>query len=297
LDVKSKPEKDSILQRIREFHELTHPHIARIISSYARGQTVAFLTVRCETNLADFLDLFAGPSEADLLLAWMSDLSSALSYLHTLGIPHRALRPTKILVNPDTRQIALAPFGIAPPARGAQDVFVPFSTDPAYIYAAPEVLAAAPRPVKDAFPADVWGLGCVFLEMATAARGTTLDKLAHHLSALSDDASYAVNRNRALAWASLMREQTAPSRGTGSTSTRRGKTQAQVGHVLLAVLGMLASGAGERPDMRRVVAFLESGRDVVGRKVREDIRGRLEGVGRDEGVWGDLESLNGYYSR
>jgi serine/threonine protein kinase len=324
LDVKAKPDKDAILLRIREYHTLSHPNIAKIVASYARGQTVAFLTVRTETNLAGYLETFASPSEASQLFSWILDISSALAYIHAAGLTHRSIRPHKILVDPMNGRITLSPFGIATPARSAGSaLFSPFSSDPTYIYAAPESVGPRNRDALSsnsnssssiaahAAPSDVWSLGCVMLEMATAARGTQVEKLHSYCAAESHDPSYHANQRRALSWAELIRQQV-PSGGSGGSgrggtrSARRERSAAGVASVLVAVQNMLAEKPEERPTMRQVVAFLEPGKTDRGRRV-----GGLRSLGVDvgaelargggliggSGVWGELESLNGYYTR
>jgi serine/threonine protein kinase len=314
LDVKAKPDKDAILSRIKEYQKLSHPNIAKIIASYARGQTVAFLTLRTEANLSDYLATFAGRSESMQVLTWISDLASAVQYIHSQGISHRSIRPHKILVDLDARRITLAPFGIATPARSASStLFTPYSSDPAYIYAAPEALihrreiASSSSPIA-ASPADVWSLGCVMLEMATAARGTPVDKLHAYCAAESHDPSYHANWGRAHAWTELMskqQQQTPPSgRSSSSRSDRRERVAAAIATALVAVQSMLAEKADERPSMRQVVTYLEEGRVERGRKDHRglgfDVGAELArggGGGGGVGVWGDLESLNGYYMR
>jgi serine/threonine protein kinase len=315
LDVKAKPDKDAILARIREYHRLSHPNIAKIVASYARGQTVAFLTVKAEANLADYLDSsLGGLSEADQLLSWIVDLASALAFIHAANLTHRSIRPQKILVDSISRRISFAPFGIATPARSAgAALFAPYSADPAYIYAAPESVSGR-RDAAVGAPADVWSLGCVMLEMATAARGTEVEKLQAHRAAESHDPSYHANQRRVLGWAELMRQQ--PGNGGSGGSSRRTSSSRQsrkertakgVAQVLNAVVSMLDERAEKRPSTGQVLAYLEAGREERGRKERDrgrnlgvDVgaelaRGGMLGAG-GQGVWGELQSLNGYYA-
>lgn len=320
LDVKAKPDQVAIVSRIREYHTLSHPNIAKIVASYARGQTVAFLTVRTETNLTDYLATFYGRSEASQLLSWILDLASAIAYIHAAGLTHRSIRPHKILVDANTHRITLSPFGIATPARSAGSaLFAPFSSDPAYVYAAPE--SVIPRrdvsgisnsssnshshsSSSSAAPADVWSLGCVMLEMATAARGTPVERLHAHCAAETHDPSYHANRQRALAWAELMRQQVPASGGSRGGSARRQRNAAGVTTALVAVQSMLAENPDDRPSMRQVVACLEQSKTERGRRVGGlrslgvDVGAELARGGRSGGsdVWGELESLNGYYT-
>jgi serine/threonine protein kinase len=326
LDVKAKPEKEAILSQIRDYNTRLsqHANIARIVASYARGQTVAFLTLKAETNLGDYLELFSGASEASTLLGWTLDLASAVKYIHDRHVQHRSIRPQKILVDPHTRRVRLSVFGIAPPARSAGALlFPPYSTDPAYIYAAPETVKSRDQSTA----ADVFSLGCVFLEMATAAKGLTVEELREYRSATSHDASYHQNLGRVDSWLEVLRasrtRRERANRAAGGPGVDVMMPAGGVQNVLTVVHGMVSADPHARPSMKRVLSHLEQGRGgganagvtvnpgqsaAAARSIRArrrsfDVSMELARapvptfVKEQGGIWGELESLDGYYSR
>ena len=289
LDVSSKPDKESILAQIKSYHRLDHANIAKIMTSYARGQTVAFITPYAESNLDDYLDVFSGASEADQLLTWVVELSSALKYLHSQSVVHRAIRPQKILIDPHSHRISFTVFGIAQPARFGGALLAPYSTDPAYLYAAPETISRR----ETTAAADIFSLGCVFLEMATAAKGEPVSHLAAYRAAQSHDASFHANLERVMAWTELLKTGKVGGSGSGA---RRERVGAGVTRVLTAVRGMLAAEASGRPSMKKVLSYLEQSSTGRVRRRSVDVGMELARVAiAQPGVWGDLESLNGYY--
>jgi serine/threonine protein kinase len=295
LDIKHGQEKEAILAQIRDYHHISHANIAKIVGSYARGQTVAILSERIEVNLVDYIETFTGSSEAEQLLSWMMDLSSALKYLHDNSFVHRSIRPNKILVDPVKRKISFSVFGITQPARASGTaLFAPYSNEPAYIYAAPETISRR----EASYPADVFSLGCVLLEMATAAKGIDLETLESYRSSASHDASYHMNLERVDSWTQQLKTSKA------GTRTRRDRHGAAIEHVLNAVRSMVAADPDKRPSAKRVQSYLEKGaatqaarrprrRSDVGAEIGRAIVEREKD--RDSDVWGELESLNGYY--
>jgi serine/threonine protein kinase len=344
LDLRDYADKQAILSQIQEYHRLSHPHIAEIVGSYARGQTIAFLTPRADSSLDEYLETFTGTSEAEQLLAWMRALASALCYLHELrpAVTHRSLRPQKILVyhspspsgshggnsgggsggggssgnggngggsssggpgagtGPST--VRLAVFGIARPARStAAQLFQPYSTDAAYVYAAPETVArrgGGQEGAGAAAAADVFALGAVFLEMACAARGVRVARLAAARQAASHDPSFHANLDRVDEWFALLAPPPQANPPPPSVS-RRERRAAAIGRVLPVIRSMLAAEPEARPDMKFVLSCFDQGSPRArplrrsGLNVgRELLRDRMA---MGSNVWGELEALNGYY--
>jgi serine/threonine protein kinase len=326
LDIKFPSEKEAILGQIRDYNARLsqHANIARIVASYARGQTVSFLTLRAETNLSTFLEVFTGASEADTLLGWILDLASAVKYIHDRHMQHRSIRPQKILVDSHTRRLRLSVFGIASPARPTGALLFPsYSEDPAYIYAAPETVGR-----REQTPAaDVFSLGCVFLEMATTARGREVEDLKEYRSATSHDNSYHQNLGRIDAWIEILRASRVRrerlNRGGGpSGATDIMMTAGGVPNVLNVVQGMVSADPAARLSMKRVLSHLEgksgSGSNLPSSSGKPDeatprsIRARRRSLDlsmelarapalgastmRQDGIWGELQSLDGYYN-
>ncbi|KAJ8450032.1 hypothetical protein Cgig2_029394 [Carnegiea gigantea] len=109
-------------------------------------------------NLHQFIQLQKyGPTDVK---KWLREMLSAVAYLHDRNIIHRDLKPENILVNPDSKELKLADFGLA---RGwFKDIqLTPQVTT--LRYRAPEVLLGCE---KYTCAIDMWSIGCIFAELA-----------------------------------------------------------------------------------------------------------------------------------
>jgi len=91
--------------------------------------------------------------------SYIWQLCRALSYIHSLGICHRDIKPQNLLINSQTLQLRLCDFGSA-------KILVPREQNVAYIcsryYRAPELIFGA---VFYTTAIDIWSTGCVFAEL------------------------------------------------------------------------------------------------------------------------------------
>ncbi|KAF2196317.1 kinase-like protein, partial [Delitschia confertaspora ATCC 74209] len=86
-------------------------------------------------------------------------LSAAMSFIHQNNVKHMDIKPKNILVQ--RREIFIADFGVARAYRSAHESETDGPTAFTRMYAAPEVALQDKR----GFSADIFPLGCVFLEM------------------------------------------------------------------------------------------------------------------------------------
>jgi len=70
------------------------------------------------------------------------------------------------------------------------------------IYAAPEVIRVEPQNTA----ADMWSLGCVFLEMVTVLKGRTTQELRAHFVEHSDIPAFHANTESTQGWAEELRQ-------------------------------------------------------------------------------------------
>ena len=106
------------------------------------------------------------------LLAWMRQLASALSYIHSRGIIHRDVKPSNVflqlppgedLTNCDKADVRLGDFGVAKVApKQGKPLTMTLVGTPAYL--APEQLFTGDYGA----PVDIWGFGIVCHEIASA---------------------------------------------------------------------------------------------------------------------------------
>lgn len=124
-------------------------------------------------------------------------LSSAINYLHDNNLKHMDIKPTNILVTGTT--VYIADFGIAraydSPEESYTDTPVSFTRK----YAAPEVISQSVR----GFPADIFSLGCVFMEIVATSLITPEMNERERLSQIRkrvSESSYHANIEAVIQW-------------------------------------------------------------------------------------------------
>lgn len=134
-------EEAEVLEEIRCLRRLAHPHVFSIFASYFVDRTVCILFDGChERTLGSFLADQPLPFKRlpkahrrRILVTWPLCLARGLAWLHAHGHPHRALRPSNVLVDKDFR-IFLGQF------EALDTLLPPLKVDDveAYTYGAPE---------------------------------------------------------------------------------------------------------------------------------------------------------------
>jgi len=95
-------------------------------------------------------------------------VTEALAYVHDKDIRHRDLKPKNILLSPG--RVYLADFGIARDVRESEDSITSGRCGTPF-WIAPEVHDELDHHMS---PADIWALGCIFLNISTLLYGETL---------------------------------------------------------------------------------------------------------------------------
>ena len=136
-------EEEEVLHEIRSLKTLAHEHVFSIYASYFVDADKAICILFSgyhEWTLGSFLTDFPlpfkrlpKPRRREIMVKWPYCLARGLAWLHAHGQPHRAIRPSNVLVDPDFR-IFLGQFEaldtLLPPLR-VDDV-------ESYQYGAPE---------------------------------------------------------------------------------------------------------------------------------------------------------------
>lgn len=272
--------KAKCLSDIGYYKELDYDNIVKIASSYMQGQVLAFTYPYAEYNLAEYL-LTAVDLNHNMLLRWIVDLADALTYIHSKGLPHSSIRPQKILIEHSTNKILFSPFGITPRARNFANAQAHsrFSTDPSYVYAAPELKYARENNLQ----ADVFSLGCCFLDMLTVAKGIRLSDFTDYRSRYTKDLSFQANPDTVSEWIEDLRTL------RGDSTPIQPSTR--VDRMLTAVKDMLHPDPTKRPSMEQVVNVLK------GPKMRtwssdQSFAGGLEPYSP---IWREMRFLQPYY--
>jgi serine/threonine protein kinase len=135
------------------------------------------------------------------LTTFVGCLSNAVKFIHDQNVKHMDIKPANLLVRnaAQGQQIYIADFGIARAYKSAEDSFTDSPTSFTRIYAAPEVAMQDRR----GFPADIFSLGCVFMEILS-----TLISMPGHNKRMElvrvrssrDDQSYHANLDAVIEW-------------------------------------------------------------------------------------------------
>ncbi|RSL61899.1 hypothetical protein CEP54_005965 [Fusarium duplospermum] len=211
----------AVLQGLNEF---AHPHIVPLLSSFKLGDEPHLVFPWADCDLSMFWRLNANPEPSVATARWMlkqlTGLTDGLSLLHGFEKGrkdrrwhgrHGDLKPSNILVFPqpsdtttdsmNTYMLQISDLGLSSfqeqgvPDATSRDRGVSYKHTP--VYRAPE-FDLGPRVVGES--ADIWSLGCVFLEAASwlVAGGNGLKCLAYcredsESSAPSHDAFFSIS--------------------------------------------------------------------------------------------------------
>lgn len=283
-------EKLGLLSQIQKLKSLDHPNVAKIVCSYAQGATIGFVTAQAQLTLEEYLQHPLAATRPGLLLTWINDLTQALAYLHSMDLLHQSIRPNKIVL--DGPKILFTAFGISTDnasvsPRGsprsysgtslntpANNTIRPLS-DAAYVYASPEVVARQGQGHRYRTSADIFSLGCVFLEMLTVAKGHTVTNLRGYRAEFSHDNSFHANLDRVASWRKLLSQLSSGHRdvrvnpglantnhslkgvaGIGTVESRKEDEAAE--YQALAFVGaMMNAESARRPKMRQLAAAMK----------------------------------------
>lgn len=174
---------------IRKFSN--HRHIITYIGSYVAGSELGILLLPiADQNLHEPLhSLDSGEQRldenGDILMKCFDCLTSGLAFMHNEHICHQDIKPANILIH--VTNVLFTDFGLAFNFDALDNSAK--TRDPGAMtkkYSAREVHEASRRDTR----AEIFSLGCVFLEICTALAGLSLEKLGNSLVGDSEDDSY-----------------------------------------------------------------------------------------------------------
>ena len=179
---------EAIQNEIAIMRRLRHKHIIELKGSYKwedRSHFNLLMSPVADTDLGSLLrdiDGLTGSSTRRMeqcrrMRQWPACLIRALSYIHSMSIRHKDIKPANILINGDN--VLLADFGIANDFAGLTTSGTEGRARATWMYAAPEVSGETRRGRS----ADVFSLGCVMMEMCAVSSGShlSLESLRDHL--------------------------------------------------------------------------------------------------------------------
>eukprot|EP01063_Lacrimia_lanifica_P025968 TRINITY_DN3412_c0_g1_i2.p1 TRINITY_DN3412_c0_g1~~TRINITY_DN3412_c0_g1_i2.p1 ORF type:complete len:484 (+),score=167.38 TRINITY_DN3412_c0_g1_i2:151-1602(+) len=94
---------------------LDHKHIVKLFHVFASEGHTYVVTERADLTLAQYVEKKGGKLSVNTALTLFNELLSAVSYLHSKGLAHRAISPENILLvdDDDDASLKLAEFGLS----------------------------------------------------------------------------------------------------------------------------------------------------------------------------------------
>ncbi|KAF2172712.1 hypothetical protein M409DRAFT_62436 [Zasmidium cellare ATCC 36951] len=164
------------LQEIEILQKFDHPNIPKFVAAYVQRRSLNILMLPVAE--CDLRELLSRPHEwaakLKFLPRWFLSLARAIEYMHGLSCRHKDIKPANILIS--GQDVLLSDFGTSQDFSTSDSG----SSGPGFMtpkYCAPEVAQKQQRGRK----ADIFSLGCVFLEMITICLQQTLYRLSEHL--------------------------------------------------------------------------------------------------------------------
>jgi serine/threonine protein kinase len=150
-------------------------------------------------DLSEFY-LSASAEKTPLLRSFFGCLAGALDYLHKDKIRHRDIKPQNILVKGS--HVYLTDFGISLDWENLSRSTTTEDTAKTPLYCAPEVARWEKRNTS----ADIWSLGCVFVEMLTLIKGCTIEEQRQFFKQRTDNYRFYENISGAQEWTRQLRQ-------------------------------------------------------------------------------------------
>jgi serine/threonine protein kinase len=209
------------LREVEHLHKLRHFHIVQLVGSYLQGRTFSILMYPAANyhlgtfleDTIDNMDDLGFQKRIEFLASTLSCLSSAVAYIHTNTTKHMDIKPANVLVRLLEKQektyglqqtnwrVYLADFGLSTSFSPQDHSQTDRPTARTAKYCAPEVYNYESHDRS----ADIFSLGCVFLEILSVICRKSPNEFADFRSAENeDDESFRGNLDRVLEWVGLV---------------------------------------------------------------------------------------------
>lgn len=157
--------------------KIIHPNIISIFDHFQSDHCLYLILEYCPNgSIADLIAKNGGPIELPQLIDLFRQILQAISYIHSIGIAHRDIKPQNILLDMRNRP-KLADFGLAEFYQANQKEKGRFAGSLAYM--APELVL---KKEFDPAAVDIWALGISFYQMSVGTLPWTSNLIHQEIS-------------------------------------------------------------------------------------------------------------------
>lgn len=257
------------LDEVRNMEDIEHCHIVSYVASYESAEKLGIIMyppAKCNLNeymrpvsqeLAEISQIESGMPRACLspesrqkikhLYRFFGCLSEAVRYLQAtaVGIKHKDIKPANIVVDHFDSPL-LTDFGIAHRYASPEEVDTSGYTEKTKKYACPEALDEENRN----YSADIFSLGCVFLEIVTISLEVPLDDLYSYLTDTGNDTIYAMTLSKIPGWMDVLRAKHGSNNDADGeeVDVERQEMITSLINILPVIEDMMAKERGRRPN-------------------------------------------------
>lgn len=243
---------------------LSHPGLVAVLDvGTSEGRPFLVMELVEGASLADLFE--QGPLDPARAAAIGAELASTLAYVHDMGVVHRDVKPSNVLID-SLGRVRLADFGIAKMMSEASGLTATGQAIGTAAYIAPEQVRA--DPITSA--SDIYSLGLVLLEAMTGERAYPGPPTEAALARLTREP--VIPTALPGAWQALLRQMTvteAPLRPTAADVAGRLAGLAAAPSTASETAVIAVQGAAENPPVTApvLVAPLRSRRRLGRRRV------------------------------
>ncbi|KAL5327966.1 hypothetical protein ACEPPN_005672 [Leptodophora sp. 'Broadleaf-Isolate-01'] len=195
-----KTELASFMNEVKILKRLNHIHCVAFIASYTDPKYFGIIMAPVADHDLNTFYQFVSPENAPLLRSFFGCLAGALNFLHEAKIRHRDIKPQNILVK--GAHVYLTDFGVSLDWENLSRSTTTEDSAKTPLYCAPEVARWEKRNTS----ADIWSLGCVFLEMLTLLKNRTVEEQRQYFRKRTDTALFHKNVSSAREWVEQLRK-------------------------------------------------------------------------------------------
>merc|ERR1719410_1301069 len=163
IDSEEEGVPSTALREIALLKELPHPNIVELLEVCCSFKKMILAFEFVENDLKKYMRSCNRHLEPHVIKSFCFQLCRGIEFCHASRIIHRDLKPQNLLIDSRLR-LKIADFGLA----RAFTVPIPKYTHEVVTvwYRPPEILLGS---VLYSIPVDMWGVGCIFAEMATGS--------------------------------------------------------------------------------------------------------------------------------